>query len=301
MRHSLETRSKSVELFIISGSYQNFLLNWSEAVNPPSYKSVKRWLKSFRERHEICDKKRSGRRRLRDEAMISAVGAFFHSNKEASLNTFVEENNDILSRTTVWRILKKDLNWRPYRPRRVHKLKPGDNIQRYHCMDYFLRFLKDDPSFLVKIVWSDECLFKLNGSIVTNNVVYWAEENPHYTYERSTNRNGVMVFAAISHIGLITLNFFDETVANTVANVKPNSVNKRSYAEMIEVNLIPNLFAMLPDTNQIYFMQDGASSHRIPNILNQYFHRRWIGNTRHGAPMIWPSRSPDLTPMGSIF
>ena len=47
-------------------------------------------------------------------------------------------------------------------------------------------------------------------------------------------------------------------------------------------------------------MQDGASSHRISTILDRHFGQNWLGNLNHGAPIIWPSRSPDMTPLGKF-
>ena len=202
-----------------------------------------------------------------------------------------------LSRTTVWRILRADLKLKPYRPRRIHRLLKGDDVNRYWCINSLLSRLKDDPTFISKIVWSDECIFKLNGSIVSNNVVRWSEQNPHYTYERSTNRTGVMVFAAISVIGVVCVSFFDQMPANQNRKQK-NSVNKHSYTEMIETQLLPELFSIYPNSEQIFFMQDGAAPHNVPNVLKRHFGDNWIGNANHMAPILWPSRSPDLTPMG---
>ena len=301
MRFSLQTRILATELFIECQNYNDFREKWREKFesDPPSRKAVKAMLEKFRSTGTLKDKQRPGRKKTRDDNLVATVGAFFHINQEASINTFLREFDFCVSRSTVWRILKIDLQWKPFRPRRVHKLLPGDDIRRYWCLDAFFKKLNDDPTFITKIIWSDECIFKLNGNIATNNVVHWARENPHFTFERSTNRSGVMVFAAISVIGLVALAFFDETDANR--NKKNhNSVNKQSYTEILEKQLIPEISQMFPQ-QEVFFMQDGASAHRIPVVLNQLFSNRWLGNANHGAPLIWPSRSPDLTPMGKFY
>jgi hypothetical protein len=48
---------------------------------------------------------------------------------------------------------------------------------------------------------------------------------------------------------------------------------------------------------RIYFQKDGAPSHYFEEArecLNTGFPGRWIGRA---APIAWPSRSPDLTPL----
>ena len=302
MRYSLESRILTLQLYLRSGSYPRFVEEWRAHSDekPPSRQTVRRCLNKFNGRGELKDKHRSGRKRVRDDNMIATVGAFFSINNDASINTFIDEFGNIISRSTIWRILRNDLQWKPYRPRRVHRLLPGDDVKRFWCLDKLLKMQNDDPTFIVKIIWSDECIFKLNGSIATNNVVHWADKNPHFTYQKSTNRSGIMVFAAISVVGVISIAFFDETRANQNKK-KRNSVTKASYTEVIEEKFIPDLANIYPDIDereQLYFMQDGASSHRIPVILNQHFGNKWLGNSKHDAPIFWPSRSPDLTPMG---
>ena len=303
MRYSLSTRTLAMETFIkCQMNFDRFVTIWASESDlpPPSRSTLYRLVTRFRTTGAIKDKEKCGRKKLRDENLIATVGAFFHLNSDASINTFIKEFGDVVSRTTVWRILRQDLKWKPFRPRRIHRLLHGDDVKRYWCMDALLSRLKDDPTFISNIIWSDECAFKLNGTIATNNVVHWSATNPHYTFERSTNRTGVMVFAAISVIGVICVGFFDDMETNRMRK-KKHSVNKGSYKEMLEKNLIPELDSLFPistERDQLVFMQDGASPHNIPEVLNTYFPDRWLGNANHKAPLLWPSRSPDLTPMG---
>ena len=302
MRYTVADRAKAVQLFIeCKKNFKLFASTWTQRTNEaaPSKKTMLRLLKRFETTGILNDLARSGRKRLRDDDLVVSVGAYFTAETNRSLNDFLEENGNVVSRTTLWRILRKDLMWRPYRPRRVHRLIPGDTQQRYWCFHYFLERLNTEPTFLTSIIWSDECLMKLDGTIITNNVVQWASENPHISYQKSTNRSGVMVFAAISVVGVVAIGFFDEMTAN-INRSKKNSVNKESYTEMLREKLLPGILNFYPDTEfqHIYFMQDGAPSHRIPDFLNATFKNKWIGNSNHGAPITWPSRSPDMTPMG---
>ena len=300
MRHNLRTRIEAVELFIMcQNNYDRFLDNWKQPMIAPSKKTMNRLIHRFRTSGNLTDVKRSGRKKMLDENSITAVGAYFSINQNASIKSFMEDVELDVSKTTVWRTLRHDLKLKPFRPRRVHRLLVGDDKERYWCLHKFMELMKKQPTFVNSIIWSDECSMKLNGTITTNNVVSWSECNPHLTYQRSTNRNGVMVFAAISIFGVIAIGFFDEMTAND-RRAKKNSVNKASYQEMLEKHLLPSINDFYPESERssIYFMQDGAPSHNIPEFLDRHFNKRWIGNSKHRAPLQWPSRSPDLTPMG---
>ena len=304
VRHSLPIKVFATELFMKNQcDYNAFIQKWSDLNMqiPPSRSTLYRLVKKFTTTGDMKNQKQTGRKTVRDDTLIASIGVFIYLHPFASLNNIVEEFQNI-SRTTVWRILRINLKWKPYRPRRVHRLIQGDDVNRYWCLDALLSKLNNDPSFISKIVWSDECAFKLNGTIATNNVVRWSEKNPHYTFERSTNRAGVMVFAAISVVGVVCIAFFDEMPSNENKK-KKNSVNKKSYTEMIETHLLPELASLFPacEFENIFFMQDGAAPHNIPDTLNRHFGMNWLGNASHRAPIIWPSRSPDLTPMGNFF
>ena len=70
----------------------------------------------------------------------------------------------------------------------------------------------------------------------------------------------------------------------------------QEYREMLLNFLIPEMLS-LPRAAELWFMQDGASSHYatiVRNVLYAHFTDRWIG--RRGT-IDWPPRSCDLTPM----
>ena len=103
-----------------------------------------------------------------------------------------------VSKTSLWRILRHDLQWRPYKSRRVHKLQDGDTMfRRAYCRN-MLQILSTKPDFLNYILWTDECFFRLDGVANTNNMIFWASENPNICTEaNSTSKAGLMVFAGM--------------------------------------------------------------------------------------------------------
>lgn len=65
---------------------------------------------------------------------------------------------------------------------------------------------------------------------------------------------------------------------------------------MLENFLIPQIDEDDRERNVI-FMQDGAPPHYLTDVrdyLNDRFPNQWIGRS---APIAWPPRSPDLTPL----
>ena len=67
---------------------------------------------------------------------------------------------------------------------------------------------------------------------------------------------------------------------------------------MLEVFVFPQIDEFEQETGQrVIFMQDGAPPHHllaVRDALNARFPNGWIGRE---APILWPPRSPDLTPM----
>jgi hypothetical protein len=65
---------------------------------------------------------------------------------------------------------------------------------------------------------------------------------------------------------------------------------------MLQQFLIPQLDED-DQEGRIHFQKDGAPPHyleEVPEYLNTCFSGRWIGRA---APIAWPPRSPDLTPL----
>jgi hypothetical protein len=69
------------------------------------------------------------------------------------------------------------------------------------------------------------------------------------------------------------------------------AVTDAVYLDMLENYAIPQV------SDGYTFQHDGAPPHYwtpVTEFLNQHFAGRWIGL---GGPILWPPRSPDLTPL----
>ena len=143
--------------------------------------------------------------------------------------------------------------------------------------------LDTDPDLAMHVVWSDESIFKLNGTVNRHNSVYWASENPNLRYEAEMNAPGVCVWAGIWYGGIIGPFFFDGTVTAV------------SYLNMLENQAFPQIMG-LHEYHQLWFQQDGAPAH-YAGIVRTWLQEHFPGHVmgRRGD-IDWPPRSCDLTP-----
>ena len=50
----------------------------------------------------------------------------------------------------------------------------------------------EDEQFVMKVVWSNEAWFKLNGTVNQHDCIYWAPANLHVHVDKVVNLPGVM-------------------------------------------------------------------------------------------------------------
>lgn len=77
-----------------------------------------------------------------------------------------------LSRASVHRILKKDLNLYPYRIQIMQKLTPADMKKRVMMCQWFETKIEEDSDFLDNVWFSDEAHFSLCGHVNSKNSVF---------------------------------------------------------------------------------------------------------------------------------
>ena len=70
--------------------------------------------------------------------------------------------------STLWKVLRKRLQLRPYRLQLLQALKPTDHGLRANFTTEVL--FHDDDDILDHIVFSDESTFHLSGHVNTHNV-----------------------------------------------------------------------------------------------------------------------------------
>ena len=140
-----------------------------------------------------------------------------------------------IPQTTVWRVLKKRLQLKPYRLQLVQALKNNDYLRRMEFCNQMLQ-MEDDENFCSLLIFSDEATFHLNGKVNRHNVRIWGTENPHEIIQYERDSPKVNVFCAVSCNKVYGPFFFEG-----------NSVIGQGYKDMLRHWLFPLMEA---DSNE---------------------------------------------------
>ena len=219
------------------------------------------------------------------ERVKNMVEESVSQSKQISLAEISQGNN--ISISTAWRILRKRLNWYPYKPHAVVPLSLAHKAAR----KTFCKCLLEQPEgFEENVIWSDEKWFMLKQSPNKQNERFWYPFDPEIEREgRVQGGLNVMAWAGLVN-GKVIIHWFD-------ANV---SVNGETYLEMLKSVVWPKVGRAVT-SRQIWFQQDGASVHTTLQAgawLQQRFGQRVI--SRH-TDHPWPAKSPDLSPLDYWF
>lgn len=187
-----------------------------------------------------------------------------------------------VSRMKVWRTLH-NFGLYPYHIQSVQNLQPAD----YAARVTFCRWLIGQQQLSGQILFTDEATFTRDGITNTRNSHSWALENPFATTETHfQHRFSVNIWCGVLNNLLIGPFVFQEHLTS------------ERYLFFLQ-NELPGLMEDVPLQNRvnIWFQHDGAPPHfgiNVRTYLNNNFANRWIGR---GGPVLWPPRSPDLTPL----
>ncbi|PNF20161.1 hypothetical protein B7P43_G00613 [Cryptotermes secundus] len=252
---------------------------------PPCKQSILRWYRQFKDTGCLCKRKSTGQPNVPDETVERVRESFMSSLQKSTVRASRELGPP---QQIVWKILRRRLHFKPYRPQLLQQLKPEDYGRRLeYCVT--MQEAMEDEDFAAKLIFSDEATFNLSGKVNRHNVRLWGTENPRAIVALERDSPKLNVFCAMSQTKLYGPFFFcEKTVTGT------------SYLDMLQLWLwlFPQLVA---DSGDFVFQQDGAPPHWNINVrryLNNELRHRWIGRVGEddAALFAWPPRSPDLTP-----
>lgn len=186
-----------------------------------------------------------------------------------------------ISHTTVWKILKRNLLY-PYHIQRVQALLPGDFPRRVALCRWMHECIRQDVSFLRKVLFTDEANFSRDEIMNFHNIHVWDDENPHAVSEsRHQHQFSLNVWVGIIENFLIGPFFL------------PGRLTGEVYRGFLE-NDLPTLLEEVPIQlrQRMLFLHDGAPAH-FSLVARQYlditYPNRWIGRggtqpCPHGPP-----------------
>lgn len=230
----------------------------------------------------VSDSVRSGRHKTSlSNDNIEIVRGIFERSPSTSIRKAARESN--LTFYSVRNVLRKELNFRPWKPNFVQELYLEDCDNRMEFSENMLQWAEEDASLWNNVLWSDEAVFHVGGFINRHNCHFWSNDKPGYTIEKMQSRPKVTVWCGFTKDKFIGPYLLRQTM------------NGDRYLEMLR-NYVWPVVSEWEGAERIIFMQDGAPPHFHLDVrawLNATFPNKWIGR---GGPQFWPARSPDLTP-----
>lgn len=252
----------------------------------PTGQTLRRLAANLQEYGTTRDVAKSGRpRSARSAENIAAVAADVELSPETS--TRRRASQLAISRSSLRRILVKDLHMYPYKVQSVHQLLPVDRQKRVAYSRAILNLEHEIDNFSTKIIMSDEAHFHLSGYVNKQNYRFWGTENPRVMHEKPLHPQKVTAWCAVHGGGVIGPYFFEDAAGHTT------TVDGARYRDMLTGFFLPKLNEL--GLEDMWFQQDGATAHSArttTDILKAAFPGRLI--SRFGD-LDWPARSPDLT------
>ena len=217
---------------------------------------------------------------------IAAVEKYFTDNSKGHLRDASEELD--ISMTTIWRILRLELKWKPYKPLRVNMLTEKNKEDRVNFCKWYL---DQEEDFGQRVIWSDEKWFVLQGAPNSKNDVTWVPWHPEEEEEcRRQGDSKIMAWVAlVDGVGLTVRWMTDESGRSV-------SVTADRYLSMIRDYVWPEV-RHRSSRRHYWWQQDGATSHctnLVLDFVGQKFRNRVISRR---SPIPWPPYSPDLSPL----
>jgi len=151
---------------------------------------VDQFVKRIRQTGSLLDK--ATRSRARSVRSTENIATVVQSVLEQPSTRHRSQNLNI-SRTSLRRILNKDLDMKPYKIQLVQELKPHDHPVRLRFVQWAEQRLVEEH-FYRKIIFSDEAHFHLGGYVNKQNCRIWGSENPHVVMEKPMHPQRVTVW-----------------------------------------------------------------------------------------------------------
>ena len=293
-----QMRSYAVERYLKTGSYTQTIGAFQSRFDPPKplYKSlIVKWVMKFRQAGTLGDlrpatpghKTHSGRKRIRSDEMLAQVRESVEKSPGRSSRKRCQELD--LTRSTMLRVMRKDLKKFPYRISIHQSLSEVQKIDRMVMSKVLMEKIEHTSSFLDNLWTSDEAHCYLDNQINSKNNIFWGDSKPDLVATKSLHSKKVTVWCALSSRGIIGPYFFEE-------NGKPLTINTERYLKVLD-QFWKQLKKDYPEKYKyMWFQQDGATPH-TSDISLQWLKERF--NSRivsRRSTIQWPPHSPDLSP-----
>lgn len=255
-----------------------------QGINPPDDKAIRRWFYQFRDTGSVLKGHSPGRPKTSDEKVEEIRQSCIRSPKKSIVRRSLQLN---IPKSTLHDVIRKRLRLHAYKIQLRHEIKTADRPKRTAFASFMLNEIDDNPNFLKRVLFSDEATFHTSGVVNRHNCRIWGSQQPNNVQEHVRDSPKLNVWCGLLYDKVIGPFFFAEKTINGIV-----------YLDMLEQFLFPQLEDIEAQGGErVILMQDGAPPHYLQLVrdtLNNKFPNGWIGR---GAPIAWPPRSPDLTPL----
>ena len=207
----------------------------------PHRSSVKRWYEQLKNTGFVVSQTKRGKKPT-DQETVETVSKLFKDLPQISVRQAAQHLP--LSKTTIHKLVRKEIKLYPYKIQTVHALREGDYERREEFARTMLGKIETDAHFLDSICFSDESTFHTSGLVHRHNVRIWGKENPRVIrqVERASPKVNVRCGLLIDIV--IGPYFFEE-----------DTVCQANFHRLLQEKVILELQARQPN---VIFQLDGA-------------------------------------------
>ena len=138
-----------------------------------------------------------------------------------------------ISRTSVRRVIHKDLTLFPYKMQILQQQTNVNKRERLEFCQSISERIENNPGVLDLIFFSDEAHFHLSGHVNKQNMQFWAPNQTHEHIQQPLSQTKVTVWCVIDKGVIVGPFLFEDNDGN------PVTVNSKRYIEILERKLIP--------------------------------------------------------------
>lgn len=205
MRYNIDQRK-----FIVKEYYKNQenlnivgpLFQQKFGIAPPKKESMMAMVNKFDEKGTVHDQIKGVSARYSDMTNaenIEKVRVEFTDNPRQSISRGSQVLD--ISKSSVQRILKKKLLWKPYKTQIRHEIPERCVVPREILSGCFVNAIDNDPDLLDNIWFTDESNFELVPTLNKQNNRHWGPIQPLITIERGLHPAKTTVWGAMSARG----------------------------------------------------------------------------------------------------
>ena len=142
----------------------------------PNETTVRRLIKKFEDTGSTGDIKSPRSRSSRSVENIAIVRDSVIASPKKSVRRRSQQMD--IKKSSVHRILTKDLHMNAYKIQLTQELKPNDHSERRNFAEWVLGMQQVDENFVSNLMFSDEAHLDLMGGVNKQNWRIWMTENP---------------------------------------------------------------------------------------------------------------------------